>query len=53
MKNVFLVIALVFVVLWAVAKFIINVGSAFIHLLLIIAVLMMIMNMVKPRAPRD
>lgn len=53
MRNIFLVIALVFVVLWALAKFIINIGSAFIHILLVIAIIMLIMNMAKPRPPAD
>lgn len=45
----FLAIAVVVLVLWALGAFIVPVGSAFIHLLLVLAVIAVVVHLVSGR----
>lgn len=54
MRNTFYIIAVILVVLWALSSFVIKVGSALIHLLLGVAVVMILLNLLKRnRRPLD
>lgn len=45
-------IAIVLLVLWLLGFFAFNVGSALIHLLIVLAVIAIVMHFVRGRAPR-
>jgi len=47
MRNTLYIIAIILVVLWAVSSFVIKVGSALIHLLLGVAVVMILLNVIR------
>jgi len=53
MKNLLYIIAIILVVLWALGSFVYYIGSALIHLLLIVAVVMILLNLLKRRRPMD
>ncbi|AXG75047.1 lmo0937 family membrane protein [Flavobacterium arcticum] len=47
MKNLLYIIALVLVVAWALGSFALHVTSALIHLLLVVAVVMILLNLFR------
>lgn len=47
MKNLLYIIALILVIIWAVGSFAYHVGSALIHLLLIVAIVMIALNFIR------
>lgn len=50
--TMLMTIAIVLLVLWLLGFFAFNVGSALIHLLIILAVIAIVMHFVRGRAPR-
>ena len=54
MKNILYIIALILVVIWALGSFAYHVTSAVIHLLLVVAVIMILLNLLRgKRKPID
>lgn len=53
MRNLLYIVAIILVVLWALGSFAYHVGSALIHLLLIIAIVMILLNLLRRRRPMD
>lgn len=51
MKNLLYVIAVILIIFWALGSFAYHVGSAFIHLLLLVAIVMIALNFFKRRRP--
>ena len=51
MKNLLYIIAVILIVIWALGSFAYHVGSAFIHLLLLVAVVMIVLNLFKRKRP--
>lgn len=47
MKNALYIVALILVVVWAIVKFAYHIGSALIHILLIVAVAMIALNLIR------
>ena len=53
MKNLLFIIAFVLIIAWALASFVIHVGSALIHLLLLVALIAILVNVFKGKKPLD
>jgi hypothetical protein len=49
MKNILYVIAVLFLLMWAIGNFAYHVGSALIHLLLVVGIIAIIMNIFRSR----
>lgn len=49
MRNLLYIVAVILVVLWALGSFAYHVGSAFIHLLLVVAIVMIVLNLLRGR----
>jgi hypothetical protein len=47
MKNILYIIALILLVIWALGSFAYHVTSALIHLLLVVAVIMILLNLIR------
>ncbi|WP_020212530.1 lmo0937 family membrane protein [Flavobacterium rivuli] len=52
MKNILYIIALILVVIWALGSFAYHVTSAVIHLLLVVAVIMILLNLLRGNRKR-
>ncbi|PZR20732.1 MAG: lmo0937 family membrane protein [Flavobacterium psychrophilum] len=53
MRNLLYIIAVVLIVFWALGSFAYHVGSALIHLLLVVAIVMIAINLIRQRPPLD
>ena len=53
MKNLLFLIAVVLIILWALGRFVIHVGGALIHLLLLVALIAILVNVFKGKKPLD
>jgi len=53
MRNLLYIIAVILVVIWALGSFAYHVGSALIHLLLVVAIVMIVLNMLRRKPPID
>jgi len=53
MRNLLYIIAVILVVIWALGSFAYHVGSALIHLLLVVAIVMIVLNMLRRKPPVD
>lgn len=53
MRNLLYVIAVILVIIWLLGSFAYHIGSAFIHLLLVAAVVMLLINVFNRRKPLD
>ena len=53
MKNLLFLIAVVLIILWALGGFVIHVGGALIHLLLLVALIAILVNVFKGKKPLD
>ncbi|HYD91079.1 MAG TPA: lmo0937 family membrane protein [Flavobacterium sp.] len=53
MRNLLYIVAIILVILWAIGSFAYHVGSALIHLLLVIAIVMILLNLLRRRRPMD
>ncbi|MFL9836890.1 lmo0937 family membrane protein [Flavobacterium sp. ST-75] len=51
MKNLLFIIAIVLVILWALGSFVIHVGGALIHLLLVLALIAILVNVFRGKKP--
>jgi len=51
MRNLLYIIAVILVVIWALGSFAYHVGSALIHLLLVVAIVMIVLNMLRRKPP--
>ncbi|QEE49996.1 lmo0937 family membrane protein [Flavobacterium alkalisoli] len=51
MKNLLFIIAFVLVILWALGSFVVHVGGALIHLLLLVALIAILVNVLKGNKP--
>lgn len=51
MRNVLCVLAVILIIIWAVGSFAYHVGSALIHLLLVVALIAILVNVFKRRRP--
>lgn len=49
MRNLLYILAFVLIIIWAVGSFAYHVGSALIHLLLVVAVIAILVNVFKHR----
>lgn len=47
MKRLLYIIAVILILLWAIGSFAYHIGSAFIHLLLIVAIVFIIFNIIR------
>ncbi|WP_117590888.1 lmo0937 family membrane protein [Flavobacterium subsaxonicum] len=47
MRNLLYIVAIILIVFWALGSFAYHVGSALIHLLLVIAVIMILLNLLR------
>jgi len=54
MRNLLYIIAIILIVFWALGSFAYHVGSALIHLLLVVAIVMILLNLLRRnRRPLD
>lgn len=53
MRNLLYIVAIILVILWALGSFAYHVGSALIHLLLVIAIVMILLNLLRRKRPMD
>lgn len=53
MRNILYVFAVVLIVLWLLGGFAYHIGGAFIHLLLVAAVVVILINLFNRRRPLD
>ncbi len=53
MRNLLFLIAVVLIILWALGSFVIHVGGALIHLLLLVALIAILVNMFKGKRPPE
>lgn len=51
MKNLLYVLAVILIIIWALGSFAYHVGSALIHLLLVVALIAILVNVFKRRRP--
>lgn len=51
MRNILYVLAVILIIIWAVGSFAYHVGSALIHLLLVVALVAILVNVFKRRRP--
>ncbi|MCO6146572.1 lmo0937 family membrane protein [Flavobacterium sp. NRK1] len=51
MRNLLYIIAVILIIFWALGSFAYHVGSAFIHLLLLVAVVMIVLNLLRRNRP--
>lgn len=51
MRNVLYVLAVILIIIWAVGSFAYHVGSALIHLLLVVVLIAIFVNVFKRRRP--
>lgn len=49
MKNLLYIIAVILIIFWALGSFAYHVGSALIHLLLLVAIVMIVLNLFRGR----
>lgn len=52
MKNGLYILAVILVIVWAISSFAYHVGSALIHLLLVVAFIAILVNLFKRRRPQ-
>lgn len=53
MKNLLYIIAVLFLLMWAIGSFAYHIGSAFIHILLVVAIVMIGYNMIRRKPPAN
>lgn len=53
MRNALYVIAVILIIIWAAGSFVYHVGSALIHLLLLVAIVAILVNLFKRKKPLD
>lgn len=53
MRNLLYVIAVILIIMWLLGSFAYHIGSAFIHLLLVAAVVVLLVNVFNRRRPLD
>ncbi|WP_159800286.1 lmo0937 family membrane protein [Flavobacterium sp. MK4S-17] len=51
MRNLLYIVAVILIIIWALGSFAYHVGSALIHLLLVVAVIAIVVNIFKNRKP--
>jgi hypothetical protein len=51
MKNLLYIIAVILIVIWALGSFAYHVGSALIHLVLVVAIIMILLNVLRSNKP--
>ncbi len=51
MRNLLYVLAVILIIIWALGSFAYHVGSALIHLLLVVALIAILVNVFKRRRP--
>lgn len=51
MRNVLYILAVILIIIWAIGSFAYHVGSALIHLLLVVALVAILVNVFKRRRP--
>ncbi|RZJ70793.1 MAG: lmo0937 family membrane protein [Flavobacterium sp.] len=51
MRNLLYIVAVILVIIWALGSFAYHVGSALIHLLLVVAVIAVLINLLRPKRP--
>lgn len=53
MKNALYILAVILIILWLLGSFAYHIGSAFIHLLLVAAIVVVVINVFNNRKPLD
>lgn len=53
MRNTLYVLAIILLIMWLMGSFVYHIGSAFIHLLLVAAIVAVVINVMKGRRPLD
>lgn len=53
MRNLLYIIAFILIIFWALGSFTYHTGSALIHLLLVVAIVMIALNLIRRRPPLD